>query len=167
MDEPRRISRAAGDDAFRGTRFRRDVRKLLWTARHDPITLALELVRSRWGPNFGVQIGAHVDGIVQPVSFDPREISSYVLYTHLGTQARPFDESLLNFEREIRAEERGPAIARELRMRALPLLERLATLDGVRAFAADEPADSGFGQRLRWLLGVGPRPEWMQWDPPA
>jgi hypothetical protein len=50
VDDPRRIARAAGDDAFAGTPFSRDVRKLLWSARYDTLTVALELQRSPWGP---------------------------------------------------------------------------------------------------------------------
>jgi hypothetical protein len=36
----------------------------------------------------------------------------------------------------------------------------------MREFAAEQAADSAFGQRLRWFLGIGPRPDWMQWSPP-
>ena len=165
VDDPRRIARAAGDEAFRGTPFRRDVRKLLWSARNDTVTVALELQRSRWGPQFYVNVGAHIDGIVQPLAFDPRDVTSYVAYTRLDSHAKTFDETLLNFGRDVPEHARLAAIAGELRTHALPLLARWSTPEGMREFAAEEPADSGWGQRLRWFLGVGPRPEWMVWNP--
>ena len=118
MDDPRRIARAAGDDAFRETPFRRDVRKLLWSARYDAVTVALELQRSRWGPEFYVNVGAHIDGIVQPYGFDPRDVSSYVLSTRLDSHAKAFDESLLRFDRDMPEHEQRAAIAGALRARA-------------------------------------------------
>ena len=157
--------RAAGDGAFRGTPFRRDVRKLLWTARYDSVTVALEFQRSRWGPLFYVNVGAHIDGIVQPLPFDPREISSYVAYTRLEKHAPSFDETLLDFRRDVPEAARLAAITGALRAQALPLLAHWSTPEGMREFAAEQPAKSVWGQRARWFLGIGPRPDWMQWNP--
>ena len=165
MDDPRRIARAAGDEAFAGTPFRRDVRKLLWIARHDTLTVALDLQRSPWGPQFYVNLGAHIDGIVQPPAFDPRDISTYLLYTRLTSRAKAFDESLLRFERGIPEHEQRAAISGALHAYALPLLARWSTPQGMREFAAEQPAESVWGQRARWFLGIGPRPDWMQWKP--
>jgi hypothetical protein len=165
VDDARRIVRAAGDEVFRGTPFRRDVRKLIWIARYDTLTVALDLQRSRFGPVFYANAGAHMDGIAQPYPFDPRDISTYVLYTRLSSHAKTFDETLLDIRGDVPEQERRAAITGELRTHALPLLARWSTPDGMREFAAEQPADSGFGQRLRWFLGTGPRPEWMQPDP--
>jgi hypothetical protein len=165
IDEPRRIARAAGDEALRGTPFRRDVRKLLWSARYDRVTVAMELQRSWASPQFYVNLGAHVDGIDQPVTFDPRDVTTYVSYTRLTAHARAFDETLLDFDREMPEAERRSAIAAALRAHALPLLAQWSTEAGLQRFAAEQPADSGYAQQLRWFLGIGPRPEWMVSNP--
>ena len=143
IDEPRRVVRAAADEAFRGTPFRRDLRKLVWTARYDAITVGMWFDRSLYGPVFSAIVGAHVDGIVQPTAFDARDISTYVLYARLWLLDKTFDEKLLDFDKSPPAERRVAVIADALKMHALPILTRCSTLEGMRSIALEQPEGSG------------------------